>query len=68
VKELVPTPLDVLEDKVAFVAVMVKDGGGVANSGAPESATVTTARIPRTARRLTLCMAHTFLRAAYVFL
>jgi hypothetical protein len=65
VKVLEPTPLAVLEDKVTFVAVMVKDGDGVAaNSGMLESVTVTTARTPRTARKRTLCMADTFPRAA----
>jgi hypothetical protein len=65
VNELEPVPVEPLEDKIAFVAVMVKDGDGVAaNSEAPESVTLTTARIPGTAIRRTLCMAQTFLPVA----
>jgi hypothetical protein len=48
---------------VTFVAVMVKDGDGVAaNRGTPKIVTVT--RAQSTARRRTLCMAKTFLRVA----
>jgi hypothetical protein len=62
VNELEPIPLEEAVDMVTFVAVMVKLGV-MASAGAPESVTVRTARIPRIARRRTLCIAaKTFLR------
>jgi len=63
VKELEPTPLEVLEDKVALVAVMVKLGV-TASAGEPKNATLNVTRAPRTTSRRHLCMAEIFLRVA----
>ena len=62
-KELVPTPVEPLEDMVTLVAVMVKSGvAGCA--GEPETRVLNAKTNPRATSRRFLCMAETFPRVA----
>ena len=62
-KELVPTPVEPLEDMVTLVAVMVKPGVA-ASTGEPETTKLNPKSIPKTTSRRYLCMAETFPRVA----